>query len=356
MRTGFKLLAAVALCALCPGLYAQEAPPAEVDPDAELIPSQYEAQLDAAVDKALKYLATQQDPKGFFRSKIGDNTGVTSLCLMAFMARGHSPGCGPYGELLNKGVAYVADTIREDGYLLGDNRSNAMYAHTIATLLLSEANGMVNPDIQARIDKALPRALQLILSAQKVPKPEQHSGGWRYDSGSRDSDLSCSGWPILGLRSAQNNGAVVPADAIEDGVNYVLKMGHNGGFRYQPGQGPVVSMTGVGVLVLELTGHHGQDVTTEGGDFIMEHMQNHLRGGFWHYGMYYASQATWQLGGDYWRKYAEYMYGRMLAEQKEDGSWDANSQGTSRAGPACSTAFIVLALSVPYCQLPIYQR
>jgi hypothetical protein len=217
---------------------------------------------------------------------------------------------------------------------------------------------MVNPEIQQELDKALPPALQLIISAQRVPKSPQHEGGWRYNANSRDSDLSCTGWPILALRSARNNGARVPESVIADGVQYVLKTHREdrGGFSYQPGRGPNMGMTGVGLLVLELTGRHGEKITQQAGDYILANMQRGLRSGFWHYGMYYASQGTWQLGGTHWENYAEAMYSRVLPQQRENGAWPANSNGTRRAGTACSTAMVVLAIAVPYCQMPTYQR
>jgi hypothetical protein len=331
---------------------------ADTGPDSPLVPEEYEAALDRAVERGLEFLAGQQTDEGYFKSKLGDNTGVTSLCLMAFLAAGHTPGNGPHGEVIDKGVLYVARTIQEDGYLLGDNEQSKMYAHSIATLMLSEASGMVRPEIQEQIDRALPAALQLIISAQEVSKAARHEGGWRYSADSRDSDLSCSGWPILALRSANSNGARVPESTIANGVDYVLKNHHErtGGFSYQPQRNPNMGMTGVGLLVLELTGRHGDEITRKAGDYILKHSQRGLRHGFWHYGMYYAAQGTWQLGGRHWQSFAKAMYGRVLPLQREEGGWPANSQGTGRAGDACSTAMVLLALSVPYCQMPTYQR
>jgi hypothetical protein len=43
----------------------------------------------------------------------------------------------------------------------------------------------------------------------------------------------------------------------------------------------------------------------------------------------------------------------MLKYQGKDGSWP---EASSRAGPCYATAMSVLALSVSYRQLPIYQR
>jgi hypothetical protein len=46
----------------------------------------------------------------------------------------------------------------------------------------------------------------------------------------------------------------------------------------------------------------------------------------------------------------------MLQFQKPDGSWPDAAGGEGNAGPCYATAMSVLAMSVSYCQLPIYQR
>ena len=72
--------------------------------------------------------------------------------------------------------------------------------------------------------------------------------------------------------------------------------------------------------------------------------------------MYYASQGMFQLGGKYWRHWAPRMYDLMLKYQQKDGSWPAGASNEARAGLGYSTAMAVLAMSVSYRQLPIYQR
>jgi hypothetical protein len=97
-------------------------------------------------------------------------------------------------------------------------QNGRMYSHNIATLMLSEVSGMVDPERQARIDVVLPRALRIILAAQDVPKGESHAGGWRYKPTSGDSDISLAGWALASLRSSRNNGAPVPKESIEKAV------------------------------------------------------------------------------------------------------------------------------------------
>src|SRR5262249_36026259 len=50
------------------------------------------------VDRGLKFLASQHRQDGSFPSYDNAQPAVTSLCLLAFMAHGHTPGHGIYGE------------------------------------------------------------------------------------------------------------------------------------------------------------------------------------------------------------------------------------------------------------------
>jgi hypothetical protein len=63
-----------------------------------------------------------------------------------------------------------------------------------------------------------------------------------------------------------------------------------------------------------------------------------------------------QLGDQHWRLFAEHIYKMMLKFQSPDGSWPQGASNEAAAGPCYSTAMGVLALSVSYRQLPIYQR
>jgi hypothetical protein len=77
---------------------------------------------------------------------------------------------------------------------------------------------------------------------------------------------------------------------------------------------------------------------------------------FFYYGVYYCSQGMFQMGDKYWEFYRPRLEARLLALQQDDGSWPMPTGGESRGGIAYSTAMSVLALSVNYHYLPIYQR
>lgn len=344
----FAACVGVALAALL--VLGAGEPAAEEDPL-----KQYEEKTDRAVDLGLKFLASQQQNDGTFRGKWTHNTGIASLCVMAFLARGYTPGTGPHGEVINKGIDYVLSAQNKDGMLLGREKSHGgMYSHSISTLLLSEVSGMVDGERQKKIDEALPKALQIILSAQKLDKNNRFDGGWRYNSNSRDSDISCTGWPLMALRSARNNGAAVPKDAIENGLKFVLNCrSGDGGFAYQPGSGSGVARTGTALLCLELCGMHESKEAQGAAEYLLKHGHDNS---WFYYGIYYCAQGMYQIGGRYWQEYGPSIFKKLLERQSQDGSWPDNSGGGGRAGKSYSTAMSVLALSVPYCQLPIYQR
>ncbi|MBL8815504.1 MAG: terpene cyclase/mutase family protein [Planctomyces sp.] len=341
-------------------------------------PRQYQDEADLAVDRGLKLLqqrqisvaeaAAMRSPElaGSFEDQfVPGNTGIASLSVLAFLARGHLPGQGPFGETINRGVDYVLSQQLDNGLLVSRNpegrRVEMMYSHSIATLLLCEVSGMLDKERQKKLDNVLPKALLVLLQAQRVPKGPMHSGGWRYAPGAIDSDLSLTGWSIMALRAAKLNGAAIPDEHITDAVEYILKCRQpNGSFSYMPGHGQgTSSMTGLAVLCLELCGEHGHESIEPAGEYLLlnpPRFANAEDGNrFRHYALYYCAQATFQLGDRYWKKFAPFMYETLLSEQREDGSWGVPSEGGA-FGNTYTTALAVLTLTVSARQLPIYQR
>lgn len=317
----------------------------------------YYKTFDAAVDGALDYLAKAQYPDGSFPGGAMKCNAVTAVCVMAFLARGYSPGLEPYGEVINRAIDSVLSTQQPDGTLIGAG-GGSMYSHNIATLMLSEVSGMVDPERQKRLDAVLSKALQVILAAQKVNKGANDKGGWRYSPTDTTSDMSHSGWATMALRSARNNGTPVPKEAIDDAVAYIKKCNAaDGSFGYTAGGGGSMPLTGAGLLCLELSGDHRTDANRKTGQYILNAFKNGWPGGYFYYGIYYASQGMFQLGDKEWEEFAPKMYEMVLKLQAADGSWQpAPGASDEGAGPCFRTGMAVLALSVSYRQLPIYQR
>ncbi len=88
------LLGLVLVCA-AEDVRAADAAPAKTL--AEALPPEKWRQVENAVDRGLAWLSTQQAPDGSFSTFASGQPAVTSLCVLAFLSRGHQPGFGPYG-------------------------------------------------------------------------------------------------------------------------------------------------------------------------------------------------------------------------------------------------------------------
>ena len=99
------VLSALCFCLLAANLPGADQPkvprPRAVAPDRSVLSTEQWRKLDRAIDRGLAFIASQQRPDGSFPTSAEGQPGVTSLCVMAFLARGHQPGKGPYGRGLN---------------------------------------------------------------------------------------------------------------------------------------------------------------------------------------------------------------------------------------------------------------
>ncbi|CAN5231360.1 terpene cyclase/mutase family protein [soil metagenome] len=315
--------------------------------------SEFEEDASAAVERSLRFLDAAQRDDGTFAGAHGKSTGIVSLVGMTFLSKGYTPISGPFAHRINRCIDYVLEHADDDGVLdAGDGGNGPMYAHTISTLFLSEVAGMLDPERQARVHEVLAKANNAIIRAQAVRKDDRHQGGWRYRVDAMDSDLSCSGWALMALKSARLNGAPVPDQVISEAVGYIFKnhSERTGTFGYQDEHGHAETLTGAGLLCLELSGFHGHESTLKAGDYILEQLGKLDGGQHEYYGNYYNAQGMFQLGGRHWERYANWMYPHYLPKQKSNGAWEG------RLGEVYSTSMVVLAFTVPYRQLPIYQR
>lgn len=317
-----------------------------------------EDEVDMAIERGLEYMLGAQKEDGSFPGKYGDTTALPALAAMACLAKGHVPGDAKYGRLIERSLDYILANHTENGYF-GEKGNGKMYAHAISTLLLTEVSGMVSKERQAQIDAALPKAIKIILDAQSVKKDKNSQGGWRYTPEARDSDTSCSGWCLMALRSARLNGAKVPGSAIKAAVDYMHKHsdGQLGCFGYQNTRQFPVTLSGAGILCLELCGKHEDPDSMRAAKYLMgiyrDKDKGMLKQDYKFYGMYYASQGLFQIGGDNWKEFSSWMYATWVPMQRPDGSWLGRGGEDSAI---YSTSMIILAFAVPYRQLPVYQR
>jgi hypothetical protein len=124
-----------------------------------------------------------------------------------------------------------------------------------------------------------------------------------------------------------------------------------------------VPCTGTSILALELCGkdqHKSEEVLRAGAYLIRKENLPSWQSGHFFYAIYYGSQATFQLGGNYWSTYRSRLHYVLLNNQRSNGSWLGrgyeSSDGPYSYGPNYCTSMAVLALTVEYRFLPIYQR
>jgi hypothetical protein len=238
-----------------------------------------------------------------------------------------------------------------------------MYSHGICTLMVAEVIGLTTDRQQAaKLREQLGRAVKLIHKAQAVNFP--HTGGWRYQITASDADISVTGWQVMALRAAKNVGCDVPSTVVDRAVDYVKRCYDpaTGGYRYTTNSHVTVPCTGASILSLELCGkeYHKSDQSLNAASFLCrkENILTQSRPHFF-YGIYYTAQAMFQIGGKYWDYYRQILHALLLTEnyaQRPGGFWTSMSHDDANAGTNYCTAMAVLALTVEYRFLPIYQR
>jgi len=391
------LLAASALGALAfalpsarTGLRAQDAEPQAPERSAApLVPAPSSGPEQIAVERALNWLAAQQQGDGSWLAKIGyklnndyqvdyvqgrdgsefaPHVGVSALAGLAFLASGDQPGRGRHGERIERALDYVLSCAQDDGFIT--HNKTRMYSHAFATLFLAEVYGMTwRADVRVKLQKAIDFIVQ----------SQNEEGGWRYVPMAPDSDMSIVVCQILALRAARNIGIQVPRSTVDRAARYVVDSSITdddigpgmrgftgrselGAFRYQKGGGSRSSLplAAAGVTALHGLGIYSNDRIRLGLDYIhRNHDDFNFQYGrrspghyfFW-YGHYYAVQAMYTAGGSDWEVYSSKVVNQLLDMQLADGSYPSRVG----PGPTFATAMALLVLQIPYRYLPIFQR
>ncbi len=355
-------LATAGTCLAFPGEGAK--PDRDALPDGSSVRGMMTSRTDKAIDSGLVYLSGRRHRNGSFGTNAyTGNVGVTSLSALAFMAAGHQPNRGPYGQVVTDALRFVLaqESQTQPGFLYNLNGTphGPMYGHGFGTLFLAEVSGMVqDKTLREQVNKTLHRAVTLIIGSQN------QQGGWRYNPTPTEADLSVTICQIMALRAARNAGVDVPKKTIDKCVQYVKDSQDKaqGWFKYTlhgpAGPADAFARTAAGVVALYSAGiYEGKEVEA-GLKFLMQNKPGNGRGEFgrgqnihYFYGHYYAVQAMYTAGGKRWEEWFPAIRDELLASQGNDGSW--NEYQICRH---YSTAMACLILQVPNNYLPILQK
>jgi hypothetical protein len=303
-----------------------------------------------AIQRGLAALAEQQHEDGSFGSgSYRGNVAVSALAGMAFLSGGSTPGRGPYGGQVARTLDYLLAHSQESGFIIVPAAAShgPMYGHGFATLFLAECYGM-SP--RGELREKLAKAVKLIVNTQNV------QGGWRYQPQRADADISVTICQVMALRAARNAGVHVPRETIDKTIEYVKRSQNpDGGFMYMlDGGDSAFARSAAGVVALYSAGVYQGPEIEKGLDYLMRFVPEPgvvRQESYYFYGHYYAVQAMWQAGGDYWNRWYPAIRDELVARQrKDDGTWfDALSADYG-------TAMALIILQMPNNQLPIFQR
>lgn len=304
------------------------------------------AELERAVIRGLDFLAsTQQEDGSWSNDGYSRTAGIVGVAMMAFLAHGHTPDDPKYGHVIRRATDYIVSTQQSNGLLAGRDGNSPMYSHGFATLALAEVYGQID---DPRVGPALEKAVGLLVKGQNG------QGGWRYSVGSSDSDTTVSGAQLMALRAAASGGIAVPIETIRKAMGFFkYAFCPGGGFGYTGPGGPNMPRSGIGMLVMCLSGEYRSAEVRATADWIYGQIGSD-NSGYFFYMTYYCSQAMFQAGGKYWRRWNEVMTPMIISRQTANGSWSGSDHGSG--GIIGATAFALLSIELNYNLLPIYQR
>lgn len=356
-RTPLMVVAIMGMAA--GGLWAQAKPvaPAAGAPMARpntVTGQEYDDRTRAAIEKGLAWLATRQTPEGAFGSGsagYASHSGVSALCGVAFLAGGNTPDRGKYGENVRKLVEwYITKSSQESGLLAADASHGVMYSHGFATLFLGEVYGMTGDE---RVKEKLRKAVRLI------QKTQNKEGGWRYMPVPYDADISVTICEVMGLRSARDAGIKVEKEVFDKAIGYVKKCqapNPDGGFSYTAGSGGSgFARTGAGTAALYYAGAFEDNAVQKGLNYLKPFTPGpgakpaRDMVGMYYYGHYYACQAMFLAGGDYWAKWYPGIRDELLKLQTPTGGWPQQEVCGEYA-----TAIALIILQMPNRYLPVF--
>ena len=325
------------------------------------------ATTEGAVMEGLKWLARNQKRNGLWSlrgpyedgASVENEEAATAMALLAFQGAGytHQGESGhPFTPVVKRGWnALLARQKKEGSFFHTGSFNHRLYTEAQCTIALCELYGMTR-------DESLRDAAQQ--AVDYCVKKQSDSGGWRYEPGV-GGDLSVTGWFVMALQSARMAGLDVPSETFFRVTKFIDSCERYEGSRYayMPRDAPKLSLTAEGLLCRQYLGWGRDDERLKRGVYyLLDNLPEWGRGKRNVYYWYYATQVCHHMEGDEWRRWNNVMRQLLPEHQvkrgKDRGSWgpEVDERHGSHGGRLYTTCLSIYILEVYYRHLPIYQQ
>ncbi len=313
---------------------------------------------EAAIVRGLEWLQSVQDADGSWGGKDKDDQGnpkktnkdaMTGMALLCYLGHCELQDSPKFGKTVQKAIDAITSTPPETP--LGGGNTGS-YSHPIRTYAICEAYTMTK--IKKLEEYAKRAALHVI-------KGQNENGGWAYGYGkgvAAHTDLSVTGWNIQALKAAALTGISIDGldESMDKAIEYVKKtQDQTGKFAYKIGSGGKPSLTGAGVLCLQIWKNAKSQEATKGLDWIVGNLDKEWKDVNvyeWYYHAQACFQATGVSGGSkYWREWNKDFQQIVCGAQDSDGHWP---HGAHYHGDTAiyRTTMTILMLEVYYRYMP----
>ena len=282
---------------------------------------------EAAIMRGLNWLKATQDEDGGWGNKDKDDQGnpkktdrnaMTGMALLAYLGHCELQDSPTFGPTVQKGIDFITSTPPDPAI----NGGAGSYSHPIRAYALCEAYTMTKiPKLKEYAKRA----------AEHIIKGQTESGGWAYGYGKgpvAHTDLSVTGWNIQALKAAALTG--IPIDGLDESMDKAIAytkrcQDKTGKFAYKEGSGGKPSLTGTGVLCLQIWKNANSKEAQMGLDWIIANQKKEwkqINVYEWYYHAQACFQATGVSGGSkYWRAWNKDFQQIVCGAQASDGHW-----------------------------------
>jgi hypothetical protein len=338
-----------------------------------LLAAPTQAEMQASVDGALKWLVKHQDDDGRWDSdgfgkhdpeSETDGPGspthdvsATGLSVLALLGGGNTMRSGPHAKAVKKAVTWLRKQQQENG-LFGTNAAHDfIYDHAIATYAVCEAYGLSSYQ-------------SLVPTAQKgLDYLESHRNPyavWRYQPRDNDNDTSVTTWAVQALEAGRFFGLTVNKEALvvastwydqvttPDGRAGYTKAGERSSRlpaeaeKFPPEKGEAMTAAATWARYLLQQTPDKKPVMQASLKVMLDNPprweDGHIDAIYW----YFGTAAAWQAGGKQWADWSRTLRPLVEHQRTDDhfaGSWDPIGVWDGMSGRVHVTALYALTLA-----------